>query len=61
MAILVYNLFDFFRFYVVLSDMLDIILVPLRFQFLESHVGKVSYEDHNLPERNGLGYGASSN
>jgi len=36
-AVFVYNLFDFFRFDVVLRNVLDIVVIPLRFQHLEPH------------------------
>lgn len=43
MTILVYNLFDLFRLDIVSSDMLNIILIPLCCQLLESHLGRVAW------------------
>lgn len=41
-AVLVYNLFDFLRFHAVPCNVLHIVVVPLRFQFLEPHARRIS-------------------
>lgn len=41
-AVLVYDLFDFLRFHSVPCNVLHVIVVPLRLQFLETHARRIS-------------------